>query len=180
MERVLITGVASLLALVLICPGAQAATQLRHFQGDLQPVGAPLGDGGRIGFDVVFKNKPSAKRKFTPRRLLTVQTEKMPLSCTNSPGQGNSEAILTATIQTDVKVIKQPPPVARKPKANRYSFQFATGFSGFTGTIKGKIFKRQGRGEVIANGLLRIDRLDFPGGPMNCSSEGPRGWSAFT
>lgn len=70
--------------------------------------------------------------------------------------------------------------VARKPKANRYSFHFATGFSGFTGTFSGKIFKRQGRGRVVANGILRVDQLDFPGGPTNCSSSGPRGWSAFT
>ncbi len=64
--------------------------------------------------------------------------------------------------------------------ANRYSFHFATGFSGFTGTFSGKIFKRQGRGRVVANGILRVDQLDFPGGPTNCSSSGPRGWSAFT
>lgn len=175
-----ITTLASLLALLLFAPSAQAASQLRHFRGDLSPVGAPLRGGGQIDFDVVFKNKRAAKRKFTPRQVITVQTEEMPLSCTNAPGQGGAEGILTTTIQTQVKVTKQPPPVARKPKANRYSFRFATGFSGFTGTFSGKIFKRQGRGRVISNGILRIDQLDFPGGPTNCSSSGPRGWSAFT
>jgi hypothetical protein len=180
MRRAPITILAALLALMLLAPSAQAASQLRHFQGDLSQVGAPPRDGGQIGFDVVFKNKRGAKRKYTPRQVVSVETEKVPLSCTNSPGQGGAEAILTTTIQTQVKVTKQPPPVARKPKANRYSFQFATGFSGFTGTFSGKIFKRGGRGRVVANGILRIDQLDFPGGPTNCSSSGPRGWSAFT
>jgi hypothetical protein len=181
MDRVLITGFASLLALALLSPtGAQAASQLRHFQGNLSQVGAPPRDGGQIGFDVVFKNSRGAKSRFTPRQVVTVETEKMPLSCMNSPGQGGAEAFLTTTIETQVKVVKQPPPVARKPKANRYSLQFATGFTGFTGAFTGKIFKRQGRGRVIANGILRIDRLDFPGGPTNCSSSGPRGWSAFS
>jgi hypothetical protein len=178
MKRVLITGFASLLGLALISPTAQAASQLRHFEGNLSQVGAPPREGGQIGFDVVFKNKRSAKRKFTPRRLVTVEIERMPLGCTNSPGQGNSEAILTTTIQTEIKVTKQSPPVARKPKANRFSFKFATRFSGFTGTFGGKIFKRQGRGNVIANGTLRVNRLDFAGGPTNCSTAGPRGWSA--
>jgi hypothetical protein len=180
MARALILGFVSLLALALICPAAEAASQLRHFQGDLSPVGAPLRSGGQIGFDVVFRNKRGAKRKFTPRQLVSVQIEQMPLSCTNSPGQGGAEAVLTTTLQTQVKVTKQPPPVARKPKANRYSFRFAAGFSGFTGTLSGKIFKRMGRGTVIANGVLTVDQLDFPGGPTNCSTAGPRGWSAFT
>jgi hypothetical protein len=63
-----------------------------------------------------------------------------------------------------------------KPKANRYSFQFATSFTGFTGTLSGKVFKGQGRGPVLANGVLTIERLDFPGGPTNCSTMGPREW----
>jgi hypothetical protein len=180
MKRALLTAFASLLALALTFPAAQAATQLRHFQGNLQPVGAPQRDGGQIGFDVVFQNKRSAKRKFTPRRITAVEIQGMPLSCTNSPGQPGAEAILTTTIETQVKVTKQPPPVARKPKANRYSFHFATGFSGFTGTLTGKIYKRMGKGKVLSNGVLTVDDLDFPGGPTNCSTEGPRGWSAFT
>ena len=112
MKLALIAGSASLLALLLVAPGAQAASQLRHFQGDLSQVGAPPRDGGQIGFDVVFKNKRGAKRKFTPRQIVSVETEKMPLSCTNSPGQGGAEAILTTTIQTQVNVTKQPPPVS--------------------------------------------------------------------
>jgi hypothetical protein len=179
MDRLLITCFSSLLALALIAPaGAEAASQLRHFQGSLSQVGAPPRNGGQIGLDVVFQNKPSAKRKFTPRRITTVEIQGMPLTCANSPGQPGAEAILTTAIQTQVKVTKQPAPVARKPKANRYSFRFATGFAGFTGALSGKIYKRGGRGRVLSNGILRIDQLDFPGGPTNCSSTGPRGWSA--
>jgi hypothetical protein len=180
MKHAPITIFASLPALLLLAPSAQAASELRHFQGVLSQVGAPPRDGGQIGFDVVFKNKRGAKRKFTPRQVLAVETEKVPLSCNNSPGQGGTEVVLTTTTQDQVKVTKQPPPVARRPKVNRYSFQFATGFSGFTGSFTGKIFKRGGRGRVVANGILRVDQLDFPGGPTNCSSSGPRGWSAFT
>jgi hypothetical protein len=180
MKRVLIASSASVVALLLTAPEAPAASQLRHLQGDLQPVGAPQKPGGQIGFDVIFKNKRGAKKKFTPRQLVVIDIERMPLTCVNSPGQAGTEAILTTTIQTRVKVRKAPPPGPGKPKANRYSFKFATGFTGFTGAFSGKIFKRQGRGEVIANGRLTVDHLDFSGGPTNCSSTGPRGWSAFT
>jgi hypothetical protein len=179
MKRALIAGSASLLALLLVATAAQAASRLRHFRGNLAPVGPPpQTSGGQIGFDVVFKNKRAAKRKFTPRELIAIQIESMPLLCMNSAGQGNADAMLSTTIQTQVKVKKAAPPGPRKPKANRYSFKFATQFTDFTGTFSGKIFKRQGRGEVISNRALRVDHLDFPGGPTNCSST--RGWSAFT
>jgi hypothetical protein len=101
------------------------------------------------------------------------------MTCTHSPGQGNSEATLTTTLQTQAK-LKSFPPASGKPKHNRYSYRLATGFSGITGTLNGKVFKRHGRGEVIANGSLRIDDIDFPGGSTNCSTVGPRGWSAFS
>ena len=77
--------------------------------------------------------------------MVSVETEKMPLSCTNSPGRA-APSDSHHHHPDSVNVTKQPPPVARKPKANRYSFHFATGFSGFTGTFSGKIFKRQGGG----------------------------------
>jgi hypothetical protein len=86
--------------------------------------------------------------------------------------------MFTTTIHTQVKLSKAPNPSGAKPKASRYSFNFATGFNEFTGMLSGKVFKRQGRGKVIANGALIVNDLDFPGGPTNCSTGGPRGWSA--
>jgi hypothetical protein len=178
MRRVLIIAIASLLTTALIAPTAEAASQIRHFQANLQPVGAPpQQDGGQIGLDIVFKNKRSTPRKFTPRQLVVIDIANMPVTCMNSPGQGNTATTLTTTIQTQVKLTNPPPPNG-KPKANRYSYRFATGFTDFTGSLSGKVFKRQGRGKVIANGALIVDDLDFQGGPTNCSTEGPRGWSA--
>ena len=177
MRRLLISALASLVATAFMAPAVRAASQIRDFQGNLQPVGAPQRDGGQIALDIVFKNKRQTPRKFTPRQLVTVHIQRMPMTCANSPG--NSEVTLTSTLQTQAK-LKSFPPASGKPKPNRYSYRFATAFSGFTGTLSGKVFKRQGRGEVIANGSLRIDDLDFPGGSTNCSTAGPRGWSAFS
>jgi hypothetical protein len=179
MRRLLTIGLASLVATALMAPAVRAATQIRNFQGTLQPVGAPQRDGGQIGLDIVFKNKRQTPRKFTPRQLVAVSIQGMPMTCANTPGQGNSEATLTATLQAQAK-LKSFPPASGKPKRNRYSYRFVTTFSGFTGVLSGKVFKRQGRGEVIANGSLRIDDIDFPGGSTNCSTAGPRGWSAFS
>jgi hypothetical protein len=179
MRRALIAGMASLLAIGLGAPGAEAASQLRHFQADLQPVGAPPQQaGGQLGLDVVFKNKRTSPRKFTPRQLTVVDIASMPVSCNNSPGQGGTATTLNTTIHTQVKVTKSPPPSGNNPKPSRYAFRIATGFTAFTGSLSGKVFKRQGRGKVIANGILTVEDLDFPGGPTNCSTGGPRGWSA--
>jgi hypothetical protein len=179
MSRALIIGIASLLAVALIAPAAQAASQIRHFQTDLAPVGAPpQQNGGQIGLDIVFKNKRGNPRKFTPRQLTVVDILNMPITCTNSPGDPSTSTTLTSTIQTQAKLKKAPNPSGAKPKARRYSFKLATNFTEFTGTLRGKVFKRDGRGKVIANGVLNIDRLDFPGGPTNCATMGGRGWSA--
>jgi hypothetical protein len=179
MRRALIIGIASLLTVALTAPAAEAASQIRHFQADLAPVGAPpQQNGGQIGLDMLFKNKRGSPRKFTPRQLIVVDIQNMPITCMNSPGQGGTATTLTTTIHTQVKLTKAPPPNGGKPKAGRYSFKFAAHFTGFTGTLRGKVFKRNGRGKVIANGVLNIDHLDFPGGPTNCATMGGRGWSA--
>jgi hypothetical protein len=179
MRRALITGLASMLAAVVIAPAAHAATQIRHFQGNLSQVGAPPRSGGQIGLDVVFKNKRDSPRKFTPRQLIAIEFIQLPLTCTNAPGQSGTAEFLTTTVQTQGK-FKASPPALGRPKPNRYSFHFATVFTGFSGTIAGKLFKRNGVGEVLANGALTIEQIDFPDpGPTDCSTMGQRGWSAF-
>jgi hypothetical protein len=177
MRCLLTIALAALVATAFMAPAVRAASEIRDFQGNLQPVGAPQRDGGQIALEIVFKNKHQLPRKFTPRQLVTVHIQGMPMTCTKSTGQGNSEATLTTTLKTQGK-LKSFPPASGRPKRNRYGYRFVTAFGGFTGTLSGKVFKRQGRGEVIANGSLRIDDLDFTGGPTNCSTEGPRGWSA--
>jgi len=178
MKRALLIVTTSVLASGLIGTAADAATQVRHFQADLIPVGPPPGQaGGQLGLDVVFKNKPSTPRKFTPRQLIVVDIANMPVTCRNPSGQGNMATTLTRRIQTQAKLTNPPPPNG-KPKPTRYSYKFATGFPDFTGVLSGKVFKRQGRGKVIANGSLTVTDLDFEGGPTDCATEGPRGWSA--
>jgi hypothetical protein len=176
MRHTLIIASASVLMVALIAPAAEAASQIRHLQRNLVQGGAPPMDGGQIGLDLVFKNKPNSTRKFTPRLLIVVDIQNMPMTCTNSPGQPSTATTLTTTVQTHVKLKKQAPPQGRRPKTSRYAFQFATSFTEFTGTLSGKVFKRGGRGPLFANGVLTIDDLDFPGGPTNCSTMGPRQW----
>ena len=170
MSRMLITVFASLLATVLIVPGAQGATKVRHFQGELSDV---LGhDGGEIGLELVFKNKRSNKKRFTPRQLTLIDLERVPLRCEGPPPL-IEEAFLTTTMETRVKL--------RKSTIGRYSFKFLHSFPTFTGTIAGKVFKNtKRRGRLRANGSFNIEDLDFLGaGPNNCATNGPRGWSAF-
>jgi hypothetical protein len=168
-----------MVAVVVIAPAAHAATQIRHFQGNLSLVGAPPSNGGQIGLDVVFKNKRDSPRKFTPRQLIAIEFMQLPLTCTNAPGQYATAELLTSPVQTQAK-FEALPPASGRPKPNRYSFHFATVFTGFSGTIAGKLFKRNGVGEVLANGVLTIEQIDSPGsGSSNCSTMGQRGWSAF-
>ena len=158
---------------------AHAATQIRHFHGNLSQVGAPPRSGGQIGLDVVFKNKRDSPRKFTPRQLIAVEFEQLPLTCTNAPDQYTPAEFLTSIVRTQAK-FKTSPPASGRPKPRRYSFHFATVFTGFSGSIAGKLFKRNGVGEVLANGVLTIEQIDFPGsGPTDCSTMGQRGWSAL-
>jgi hypothetical protein len=179
MRRAVITGFASLLVVAVIPPAAQGATQVRHFQGDLAPP-AFVNDGGELGLRILFKNKRSNRKRFTPRLLTLIDLERVPLRCAGPPGGPASQSFLTTSTETRVKLTKSPPPAGTSPKASRYSFNFRYSFTTFTGTIAGKVFKANGRGQPKANGSLNIEDLDFSGsGPNNCSTNGPRGWSAF-
>ena len=170
MSRVLITVFISLLATALITPGAQGATKVRHFQGELSDVLSH--DGGEIGLEILFKNKRSNKNRFTPRKLTLIDLERVPLRCEGAP-PSIEEAFFTTTMEIGVKL--------RKSRIGRYSFKFFHSFPTFTGTIAGKVFKNQkGRGSLRANGSFTVEDLDFLGpGPNNCATNGPRGWSAF-
>ena len=173
MRRLLTAVVGSLLAVALIAPAADAATQVRHFQGDFATL-PPSQSGGQISLDFVFKNTRGNKGKFTPRQLTLAGFENVPLRCMNSPGQ------LTTSIPTQIKLAKTArSPSQAKAKANRYSYSFSSAFSSFTGTFRGRVYKVNGRGKVLVIGNLTIQDLDFSGsGPTNCSTGGVRGWAA--
>lgn len=183
MRRALITGFASLLAVALIAPAAQAATQVRHYEALLaqytNPGNPPTGINGRLGLEVIFKNKQGSPNKFTPRQITVVDLERVVLTCINPPAV--QQALLTTTMQTAIK-LHVTPPHGDRPKANRYSFSYQSPFptpsgtSGVSGSFGGRFYKAQGKGPVLANGTFTIGHLDFDGGPANCASMGPRDW----
>lgn len=179
MRPAIAIGVA-VLAMALPTP-VLAASQLRHFEGTLPPAGVPSQPqpGGLLRLDVIFKDN-HGRGKFTPRKLITVNVDGMPLTfCANQPGQATSQGVLTGSFPTQAqfKATGRKPGQA-KPKRNRYSYSTSYAFTSFAGTIGTRIYKIQGKGPVRAFSTLTIDRVDFPPpGPENCSSNGPRGAS---
>jgi hypothetical protein len=170
---------AAALAMALPAP-ALAASQLRHFEGTLPPVGVPSQPqpGGVLRLDVVFKDM-HGRGKFTPRKLVAANTDAMPLFCANQPGQSTSEGMLTGSFPTQAtfRVTGRKPGQAR-PKRNSYSFSTSYAFTSFAGTIGTRIYKVGGTGPVRAFSTFTVGRVDFPPpGPENCSSGGPRGAS---
>lgn len=179
MRRAIAIGVAGL-AMALPAP-ALAASQVRHFEGVLPPVGTPSQQqpGGLLRLDVVFKDN-HGRGKFTPRDLTAVNVDGMPLTfCTNQPGELASQGTLTGSFPTQSKFAATGRrPGQPKAKANRYSYSTSYTFTSFAGTIGTRIYKVQGKGPVRTFSTLNIARYDFPPpGPENCSSGGPRGTS---
>jgi hypothetical protein len=178
MRRAFAIGVGAV-ALALPAPPALAASQLRHFEGTLPPVGVPSQPqaGGVLRLDVVFKDK-RGRGKFTPRTLIAVNTDGMPLSCTNQKGQSTSKGMLTGSFPLEAKFqATGRKPGQAKPKRNSYSFSTSSVFTSFAGTIGTRLYKVQGRGPVLAFSTLTVDRVDLQPGHENCSSNGPRGAS---
>ena len=155
---------------------ALAASQVRHYEGSLPPVGAPPQQpGGVLRLDVLFKDK-HGRGKFTPRQLTAVTVDGMPLFCT---GQPNTQGILSRSFPTAAKFhVTGRKPGQAKPKRNSYSYSTSFTFSAFTGRIDTRIYKRQGRGPVLSFSTVTVDRIDLgQPGQDNCSSNGPRGAS---
>ena len=180
MKRLLITAFASLLAVALMAPATQAASQVRQIQVDLLvPVpGNPTNtkSAGTLTLDVVFKNKKGNKKKYTPRQLTRVDLSKLELTCTDHMTFTN-QFHLTQTFQTQVKFKKIPHP---HPKPDRYAFSFAYSFPTFTGSITGTIDKVTNAPKPRApraHGDLVIQDLDADAGHPNCATDGPLGWS---
>ncbi len=193
MRRVLIAGFASLLALALIAPAAQGATQLRQVQVDLpaSPQTTPPTPGGTLTLDFVFKNTRGNKKKFTPRQLTRIDISKVPLSCYNAPVNptGTSQLLLTTTLQTKIKLKKKAPVNPAKSKPGRYNFNFSYSFPAFTGnfptftgTLTGTIDKPNGAAKPRfprSQGTLIIEDIDSPPGQWNCSTDGRRSWGGL-
>ena len=184
MRRLLIAVLGSLLAVALIAPAAQGATQVRQVQTVMPPVSwyVPPTPGGMLTLDFVFKNKRGNKKTFTPRQLTRIDLSKVPLLCYNAPvnPNGTSQLLLTTTLATNVKLKKIP--AGPKPKPGRYAFDFTSSFTAFTGTgtITGKIDKVTGAPKPRiprSAGSLRIDDLDSPPDQWNCSASGTLAWA---
>src|SRR4051812_35679629 len=164
------------LALALSASPALGASQLRHFEGALPPIGVPSQpqDGGVLRLDVIFKDR-HGRGKFTPRKLIAVNTDGMPLSCTNRQGQSTSQGMLTGSFSTQASFqATGRKPGQAKPKRNRYSFSTSSGFPSFAGRIGTRLYKVRGKGPVLGFSTLTVDGVDLQPGHENCSSDGPR------
>ena len=180
MKRLLTTVFAALLAVAVIAPAAQGATQVRQAQVELlvPAPGNPTNTkpGGTLTLDFVFKNTRRNKKKFTPRVLTRIDLSKLELTCTDHMTFTN-KLFLTETFETAVKVTKVPHP---HPKPGRFAFRFAYSFPSFTGSLTGTIDKVTGAPKPRlprAHGLLAVDDLDADPGHPNCATPGPLGWS---
>ena len=172
MRRAVITGIASLLAVALLPPAAQSATQIRQVQvpmGDVSGIPPNTASPGTLTLDFVFKNTRSNKKRFTPRQLIKIDLSKVPLDCANghTSSPGHSKLLYTATFETKIKLKKVPKP---HPKPGSYAFRFAPySFSTFNGTIQGTIDKSNTASKprpLRSQGHLDILDLDAdPGNP---------------
>jgi hypothetical protein len=183
LKRALITGLISLFALAMMAPAAQGATRIRQVQVEINSSAhTPPTAAGTLTLRFVFKNRRSAKQKFTPRQLIRIDFSKVPLLCANAPTEGTSELLLTSTLDVRVKLTKAPPPRANKPKRGRYAFRFAYSFPAFSGTLRGTIDKPNHGPRPRAprsQGSLTIDDLDSNPGHTNCSTGGPESWGGL-
>ncbi len=183
MRSALITGIAFLLAVALIPPAAQAATQVRQVQVPMSDVsGIPPNQAspGTLTLDFVFKNTRSNKKRFTPRQLIKLDLSKVPLDCANghTSSPGHSKLLYTATFETKIKLKKVPKP---HPKPGAYAFRFAPySFPTFDGTIEGTIDKSNDAPKprpLRSQGHLNILDLDADPGHSDCTNFPPTGGS---
>jgi hypothetical protein len=178
MRRALLIGIASLLAVALIAPAAQAATQIRQVQAPMPAMVFPLQPTpppGTLTLDFVFKNTRSNKKRFTPRQLIKIDLSKVPLTCENGHTESYSQLSLTETFETKIEVTKIP---SLHPKPGRYAFRFAHSFPTFNGTISGTISKTTGAPKprpVTSHGHLNIWDLDANPGHSDCTNFPPVG-----
>jgi hypothetical protein len=182
MKRALLIGLTSLLAPALLVPAAQGAARLRQVQVPISLSPSSPTPSGTLTLRFVFKNKPRAKNKFTPRQLTRIDFSKVPLQCMNSSGNGTSQLLLTRVLDVVVKVTKAPQPAGKKPKPGRYAFRFSYSFTDFTGTLRGTIDKPNGAKkprEPRSQGTLSITDLDADPGHVNCNSNGLKQWGGL-
>jgi hypothetical protein len=188
MKKLLSTALASLASLAvlaLLAAPAHAKTKVLTYGAGLPPVGAGPNPqpGGAIQFTAKFTNSAKNRKRFEPKTVTEVRFESVPLSCSNAGPPGpNTQLLLTRTLATSIPVKAAPPPVASKPKKNRYAFRFNHSFSEFTGTLTTTIDKpnvRKKNQPARAHGLLTITDLDEDATHFNCATDGPRGFSAL-
>jgi hypothetical protein len=189
MKRLLIAVFASLLGVALIAPAAHGATKVRHLTLDGTAAGGPPGPtqgSVELGIDYLVEHRNGHKR-LVPQGVTSFAFLTVPVSCDQvagpfgsfepGPGFGGVPAIkitqkrfsyrYTATWGDAIQATVQ--------LAGQKMWQERTKWRGREPKPPGKKFfwKR-------ASGTLNVIDYDYlaPGGPTNCTTSGPRSWSA--
>ena len=150
MRRLLIAAFASLLAVALIAPSAQAATRYRYFQDHAL-------DAGHASISIIVAYKDNhGNRKFTPRWVL--YDSLVPTSCQvgGNPLIGGSSAGLTK-LKKGKFAYKYWVPV-RSPTNDAHS----------AGKVTAKVIK----GTKRVDGTVRVTEYTQPPGYVDCTSGG--------
>ena len=185
MRRLLIAVLGSLLAVALIAPAAQGATNVRALTLE-----GPISGGGilRLNIDYLVKHR-NGHTRLIPNRLTAFHYLYVPVSCE----QGNPWSGVVwweggfGLGVTGVKITK-------KQFSYRYTaatdpvfgvqstLQFAGQkmWQGRTKWWSGQEPKPPGKKFFwkLASGVLNITEWDWPGVALNCTTNGPRSWSA--
>ena len=191
MRRLLIAVFASSLSLALIAPAAHGATEVRHLTLDGTAAGGPPGPTQgqvELGIDYLVKHR-NGHTRLVPQRVTAFAFLSVPVSCDQvagplgsfepGPGFGGVPAIkitkkrfsyrYTDTWAGNIAI------QATVQFAGQKMWQERTKWRGQEPKPPGKKFfwKR-------ASGTLNIIDYDYlaPGGPTNCTTNGPRSWSA--
>jgi hypothetical protein len=182
MRRVLTAAFVSSVALALSAPGAQA--QIRHLTLDGDLAGGPRTGIVQLGIDYKVTRRNGHKR-LVPKRVTSFHYRYVPVRCDQDPSSA-SFSLFAFSGFPGVKVTNK-----------RFSHQYTATWGGAvqsTGLFAGQKMwqartnwrgtkpKRAGRRLYLkrVSGVLNIMDWDDlrPGGPTNCTTDGPRHWSA--
>lgn len=181
MRRLLIAVFASSLALALIAPTAQGVAKVRHLTLDGQLAGQRAGIV-LLGIDYLVKHKNGHER-LIPRRVTSFSYLYVPVSCDLGPGIADFEShdfggAAPVKITKKRFAFRDTAPwgdIQSTIQVNGHKmWQGTTGWGGRKPKpwLKKYPWKR-------ASGTLNILDFDWPAaGYVNCTTNGPRSWTA--
>ena len=187
MRRLLIAVLGSLLAVALIAPAAQGATNVRSLTLE-----GPISGGGivRLNIDYLVKHR-NGHTRLIPDRVTAFHYLYVPVSCEQG-NQGRGLAWWEGGFGLGVTGVK----ITRKQFSYKYTatdpafglqstLQFAGQkmWQGRTKWRPGHFDKPKPPGKKffwkLASGVLNINEWDWPEiTALNCTTNGPRSWSA--